>query len=212
MLAVEEDLRIVGQPQSAEQLLSALDKLRSHVLLFSTCYLPLLPRLRHIALRQGTALLVLAENSQPASNFMQMGVQGVIFRSVNGATILEAVRRLAKGEQFVQSPIRADAPSEDFVGARVRDRLSGKELRIVAAIVRGYKNREIAELIGTSEQVVKNSLRAIYDKIGVSDRLELALFVLHHRALAQGTAGVHLKPVQRRQTATGSASPGEPER
>ena len=93
------------------------------------------------------------------------------------------------------------------MGKRVRARLSAKELRIVAAIVRGYKNREIAELIGTSEQTVKNALRGIYDKIGVSDRLELALFVLHHRALAQDTAAVHLKPTERRPTGPG---PGRP--
>jgi DNA-binding CsgD family transcriptional regulator len=74
----------------------------------------------------------------------------------------------------------------------VRDRLSEKELRIVAAVVRGCKNREIAMQLYTSEQVIKNALRAIFDKIGVSDRLELALFVLHHRMLAHATAAVRI--------------------
>jgi DNA-binding CsgD family transcriptional regulator len=87
------------------------------------------------------------------------------------------------------------------VGIRVRDRLSEKELRIVAAVVRGYKNREIAAQTETSEQVIKNSLRSIFDKIGVSDRLELALFVLHHRMLAHATAAV-----------TPEAEPPEPRR
>jgi DNA-binding NarL/FixJ family response regulator len=82
--------------------------------------------------------------------------------------------------------------SEDLVGIRVRDRLSEKELRIIAAVVRGYKNREIAAQLDTSEQVVKNALRVIFDKIGVSDRLELALFVLHHRMLAHATAAVNI--------------------
>jgi DNA-binding NarL/FixJ family response regulator len=195
VLAVEEDMRIVSQPQSPEQLLNALEKLRSHVLLLATTYLTDFAEIRRLALRQGTALLVLADNAQPASNFMQMGVQGVIFRSVTGETIVDAVRRLARGEQFVQTPVNPGPHTEeDFVGARVRARLSAKELRIVAAIVRGYKNREIAEIVGTSEQVIKNALRAIYDKIGVNDRLELALFVLHHRALTQATAAVHLRP------------------
>lgn len=75
---------------------------------------------------------------------------------------------------------------------RVRDRLSEKELRIVAAVVRGYKNREIAAEMYTTEQVVKNAMRVIFDKIGVSDRLELALFVLHHRMLAHATASVRI--------------------
>ena len=75
-----------------------------------------------------------------------------------------------------------------MVGARVRDRLTPKELRIVALIVQGYKNKDIAAQLGTTEQVIKNYLRNVYDKIGVSDRLELALFTIHHRILAEAAA------------------------
>jgi DNA-binding NarL/FixJ family response regulator len=71
---------------------------------------------------------------------------------------------------------------------RVRDRLTAKELRIVALIVQGYKNKEIAAQLGTTEQVIKNYLRNVYDKIGVSDRLELALFTIHHRILNEAAA------------------------
>jgi DNA-binding NarL/FixJ family response regulator len=76
-------------------------------------------------------------------------------------------------------------PAPDAVGARVRDRLTPKEMQIVALIVQGCKNKDIASQLGTKEQVIKNYLRSIYDKIGVSDRLELALFTLHHRLLAE---------------------------
>ena len=61
-------------------------------------------------------------------------------------------------------------------------------MKIVALIVQGFKNKEIATLLGTTEQVVKNYLRNVYDKIGVSDRLELALFTIHHRILAEAAA------------------------
>jgi DNA-binding CsgD family transcriptional regulator len=81
---------------------------------------------------------------------------------------------------------------------RVRNRLSERELRIIAAIVQGYKNREIATQLSTTEQVIKNALRTVFDKIGVSDRLELALFVVHHRILAQATASVALNPARQR--------------
>jgi DNA-binding NarL/FixJ family response regulator len=193
VLAVEDDLRIVGQPLSPEQLLNALEKLRSHVLLLAGSFLPLWAEIQEIATRQGTAVLLIAEANQPASRYLEMGAKGVIYRSVAGPTLVDAVRQLARGEQFVHTPTSGDSPpSDDFVGSRVRARLSAKELRIVAALVRGYKNREIADRLGTTEQVIKNALRAIYDKTGVSDRLELVLFVLHHRALAQATAAVHL--------------------
>jgi DNA-binding NarL/FixJ family response regulator len=199
VLAVEEDIRIVGQPQSPEQLLNALDKLRSHVLILSTNFLSSLAEIQELASTHHIALLMLAENAEHASDFMRMGVQGVIYRSACGNIAVEAVRRLSRGQPFMQSPNPDDADvSEDLVGTRVRDRLSDRELRIVAAVVQGYKNREIALQLYTSEQMIKNALRNIFDKIGVSDRLELALFVVHHRILAQATASVAVVPARPR--------------
>ena len=195
VLAVEEDIRIVGQPQAPEQLLNALDKLRPRVLILASSFLSFLAEIQEIAARQHTAVLILSDNTENASDFMRMGVQGVIYRSASGNIVLEAVRRLAQGESFLQSPNSSETDvNEDLVGARVRKRLSDRELRIIAAIVQGYKNREIAMQLYTSEQVIKNALRNIFDKIGVSDRLELALFVVHHRILAQATASVGVTP------------------
>ncbi|HLI62149.1 MAG TPA: response regulator transcription factor [Terriglobales bacterium] len=195
ILAVEEDLRIVGQPSTPEQMLNALEKLRPRVAVLSTGFLSYLPEIQQIAQRRQIAVLVICDNTENASDFMRMGVQGVIYRSASGNMVVEAVRRLAQGQSFLQGPNSSEVEvNEDLVGARVRDRLSERELRIIAAIVQGYKNREIAAQLYTSEQVVKNALRNIFDKIGVSDRLELALFVVHHRILAQATASVALHP------------------
>jgi DNA-binding NarL/FixJ family response regulator len=193
VLAVEDDLRIVGQPQTAEQLLKALERLRAHVIMVSSHFLPQFPMIQALSARNSAALIVLVESGEEVPAFIGMGVQGVVFRSINGTAIVEAVRRLARGDTFVHTP-NADVNeiSEDLVGIRVRDRLSEKELRIIAAVVRGFKNKEIAQQLYTTEQVVKNALRSIFDKIGVSDRLELALFVLHHRMLAHATASVHI--------------------
>jgi len=198
VLAVEEDIRIVGQPQSAEQLRNALEKLRSRVLILSTSFLPLLPDIQEIANGRNIALLMLVENTETASDFMRLGVQGVIYRSASGNVVVEAVRRLSRGEPFLQGPTMEGEVSDDLVGARVKDRLSDRELRIIAAVVQGYKNRDIANQLYTSEQMVKNALRNIFDKIGVSDRLELALFTIHHRILAQATASVPRGAAQRR--------------
>jgi DNA-binding NarL/FixJ family response regulator len=196
VLAVEEDLRIVGQPVSPEAILNALDKLRPQVVVLSTGFLTLLPDVQEIAQRRQIAVLVICDNIENASDFMRMGVQGVIYRSASGNMVVEAVRRLAQGQAFLQGPNSSEVEvNEDLVGLRVRNRLSDRELRIIAAIVQGYKNREIAMQLYTTEQVVKNALRNIFDKIGVSDRLELALFVVHHRILAQATASIPLAPL-----------------
>ncbi|MBZ5598229.1 MAG: LuxR C-terminal-related transcriptional regulator [Acidobacteriia bacterium] len=61
-----------------------------------------------------------------------------------------------------------------------RDRLTAKEMQIATLVWEGLTNREIAEVIGTTEQVVKNYLRNTFDKLGVWSRLELALYVASH--------------------------------
>jgi DNA-binding NarL/FixJ family response regulator len=66
-------------------------------------------------------------------------------------------------------------------GAKGRERspLSTREREIVALVAQGYKNKEMAEKMFISEQTVKNHLHNIFDKLGVSDRLELALYAIH---------------------------------
>ena len=116
-----------------------------------------------------------------------MGRMRVLLES----SLVECVRRVAAGDTWTPPQLMMpDSPEEDMVGTRVRDRLTPKEMRIVALIVQGCKNREIALRLKTTEQVIKNYLRSIYDKTGVSDRLELALFTIHHRVLAQAAAEV----------------------
>ena len=83
-----------------------------------------------------------------------------------------------------------EMPSPDHAGTQVVQRLTPKELQIVALVSEGAKNREIGLRLGTKEQVVKNYLRSIYDKVGVSDRLELALYTVHHRTLAEAVERV----------------------
>jgi DNA-binding NarL/FixJ family response regulator len=86
-----------------------------------------------------------------------------------------------KGVNWVIEAYRAQATQ--LTAPRTKVRLSEKELLIIAGVTQGMKNKDIANEIGTTEQVVKNYLRKVYDKLGVSDRLELALYCMHHRLL-----------------------------
>jgi DNA-binding NarL/FixJ family response regulator len=63
---------------------------------------------------------------------------------------------------------------------RERSPLSQREREIVALVAQGFKNKEMAEKMFISEQTVKNHLHNIFDKLGVSDRLELALYAIHN--------------------------------
>lgn len=188
---MDEDLRIIAQCTDVERMMHAITTFPGAIVLFASSLRPDMMRLCTVLESAGSRAIVIAENNEAASDYLQMGFRGVVFRSVTGTALTECVRRVAAGG--IWSPTQVvlpDSPEEDMVGTRVRDRLTPKEMRIVALIVQGCKNREIASRLKTTEQVIKNYLRSIYDKTGVSDRLELALFTIHHRVLAQAAAEV----------------------
>ncbi len=189
VLGVEDEMRIVAQVQAADQIVPALEKFRPQVLIFASALCSDVQGLAQAALRTRARLVVVAETGEQAGLFIGAGAHGVVYRNVSSQALLDCVRRVGQGETWVQDTIvPAEISENDMVGARVRDRLTPKELRIVALIVQGYKNKDIAAQLGTTEQVIKNYLRNVYDKIGVSDRLELALFTIHHRILAEAAA------------------------
>lgn len=189
VLAVEDDLRIVAQADSTEKMMMALEKFHASVMIFGSDLQANLPDVVEAARRIKTKLVLIADTGQDSRHYLANGVSGVIYRNVSGEALVQCVRKVNKGETWVQDTHESKETAEnDLVGARVRDRLTAKELKIVALIVQGYKNKEIAVQLGTTEQVIKNYLRNVYDKIGVSDRLELALFTIHHRILAEAAA------------------------
>jgi len=194
VLAMDEDLRIIAQCADLERMLHAITTFPGAIVLFASSLRPDLGRLRMILDSAGSRAIVIAENNETATAYIHQGFRGVVFRNVTGSSLVECVRRVASGDTWVPPQLAiAEMPEEDMVGTRVRDRLTPKEMRIVALIVQGCKNREIAQRLKTTEQVIKNYLRSIYDKTGVSDRLELTLFTIHHRVLAQAAAEVGSK-------------------
>ncbi len=191
VLAVEDDFRIVAQCENTDRMMVALESFRANVLIFSTAMRVDIRQLVEAAKKIKTRLIIVIESSDNSAQYLQLGISGVVFRNVSGAALVECVRKVSRGENWVQDAgAAAEATENDIVGARVRDRLTPKELRIVALIVQGFKNKEIATQLGTTEQVIKNYLRNVYDKIGVSDRLELALFTIHHRILNEAAAAL----------------------
>jgi DNA-binding NarL/FixJ family response regulator len=194
VLAMDEELRIIAQCTDLDRMYHAITTFPGAIVLFASSLRPDLTRLRMLLETMGSRGVVIAENNEPATAYLQQGFRGVIFRNVTGNALVECVHRVAAGDTWVPPQLMLpDSPEEDMVGTRVRDRLTPKEMRIVALIAQGCKNREIALRLKTTEQVIKNYLRSIYDKTGVSDRLELALFTIHHRVLAQAAAEIGSK-------------------
>jgi DNA-binding NarL/FixJ family response regulator len=188
VLALEDDMRIVAQCEDAAKLFTAVDALRGSVLVVSTSLRLDLRDLLARARSAGSRTILVSENTEQIADDLAGLFDGVLCRNVTGSVLVDCVRRVALGQRFVQRSNVTTMQTADSVGSRVRDRLTPKEMQIVALIVQGCKNKDIATQLGTKEQVIKNYLRSIYDKTGVSDRLELALFTIHHRALAEAAA------------------------
>jgi DNA-binding NarL/FixJ family response regulator len=212
VLAIDEDFRIIAQCSDTERMMHAITTFPGAIVIFAASLKPELSRLKMLLETMGSRGIAIAENNESPTPYLQHGFRGVIFRSTAGSALVECVRKVAAGEiwQPLQA-MRTDTLDEDMVGTRVRDRLTPKEMRIVALIVQGCKNREIATRLKTTEQVIKNYLRSIYDKTGVSDRLELALFTLHHRVLAEAAAvvGGRIEAEEQADSAKAQPQPGK---
>ena|ERR1019366_465915 len=111
VLAVAGDVRIVGQPKSPDQLLYTLKEAKPHVLILATSFLPSFSKIQQILEQRRMALLVLAEEHDRVAYMRWLRAQGIIYRSMDGPVIVDAMRRVARGELFVQkrsSDLRKD--------------------------------------------------------------------------------------------------------
>ena len=189
ILASEKDFHLVAQCADLERLLLSVDAYRSSIVLFASALRPEYQDLMAHVKAAGSRAVVIAENGEPAHHFIAHDIRGVVYRNTPGPELVACVQGVIKGYRSIQRPGEAaGSDEEDSIGARVRDRLTPKEMQIVAVLMQGCKNKEIALRLGTTEQVIKNCLRSIYDKTGVSDRLELALFTTRNRILTAAAA------------------------
>jgi DNA-binding NarL/FixJ family response regulator len=188
ILASEEDFRLAAQCADLERLLLSIDAYRSSIVLFASALKPGYQNLMARVKAAGSRAVVIAENGEPANSFFAHDIRGVVYRNTVGEELVECLHRVIKGYKSIQPGEAIGLDEEASIGTRVRDRLTPKEMQVVALLMQGSKNKEIALRLGTTEQVIKNYLRNIYDKTGVSDRLELALFATHNRILAAAAA------------------------
>jgi DNA-binding NarL/FixJ family response regulator len=185
VLALEQGLQLVAQCADAARLKEVVESAGRSIAIFPSSFAPDIGGVLDWVERAGSKSIIILEHGATLDNEIAKRAEGIVLRSVAGAQLVDCIFRVAAGERVVQRAGVKATPAPDRVGIRVLERLTPKEVQIIALIAEGFKNREIAAKLETKEQVVKNYLRGIYDKTGVSDRLELALFTIHHRALAE---------------------------
>ena len=193
IFAVEDDVRVVAQVETLENLYAALARYPTDVVLLEGQLIAGMSDAVPELVRQApNAKLIVQITENDEANTVELyrrGVRGVVPRSISPDLLIKCVRKIADGETWIDNQsiswvieaYRAQATA--LTNPKVQPKLSKKELAIISCITRGMRNKEIAYQIGTTEQVIKNYLRKVYDKLGVSDRLELALYCLHHELL-----------------------------
>jgi DNA-binding NarL/FixJ family response regulator len=193
IFAIEDDIRVVAQVESLPHLYSALQRFPTDVVLMEgqliAGTIDAVPELVRQAPDAKLIVQVIETDESNTVELYRRGVRGVVPRSISPDLLVKCVRKIADGETWIDNQsiswvieaYRAQATT--LTDPKVQPKLSKKELAIISCITRGMRNKEIAYQIGTTEQVIKNYLRKVYDKLGVSDRLELALYCLHHELL-----------------------------
>ncbi|OLC92655.1 MAG: hypothetical protein AUH86_18550 [Acidobacteria bacterium 13_1_40CM_4_58_4] len=193
IFALEDDIRVVGQSETLAQMLSAAQKFSADILIFEAALTPSPGDTVSDLLRQSPGLRVVVVTQEPNEeltlDLFRRGAHGIVSRDVEPELLVDCLRKVAQGEPWLDSRgIHWVLEAYRTQGARpassrAKVQLTPKESLIVSCVTQGMKNKEIALRVGTTEQVVKNYLRKVYDKLGVADRLELALFCLNNRVL-----------------------------
>src|SRR5271165_6686982 len=193
IFALEDDIRVVGQAETLPQTQSAVTKFSADILIFESALAPNPVEAVAELLRQSPRLKIVvvtpAADEQLTLELFRRGAHGILSREVEPEILVDCLRKVAAGEPWLESQAihwvmeayrgHSLRPS----GARPKVQLTPKETLIVSCVTQGMKNKEIAVRVGTTEQVVKNYLRKVYDKLGVADRLELALYCLSHHVV-----------------------------
>ena len=185
VLAMKPDLKVVAECADLVRLREAVDSFRASTVLFAAAMTESPQQIMGWIEAAGSKAVIVLEHGAELDSEVAQSADGIVWRSVSGPQLIDFLRRVAAGEHIVQSPNIKSALVQDRIGTRVLARLTPKEVQIIALVADGCKNKEIATALSTAEQVVKNYLRVIYDKTGVSDRLELALFTVNHPVLAE---------------------------
>ncbi len=189
LFGVEDDLRVVAQAENAEQVVSLAKEFHPDVMfvqfeLVAKDTEGTFGELRRVA----PASKIVLTSSTPISeeqslDYVKMGVAGVIQKSVDPALFIKCARKVTDNEvwlpkkQVAKMARSLEKPEE----RRPRDTLTAREKTVISYLMQGWRNREIANHLSITEQTVKNHLRTVYDKVGVSDRLELVLYAIHQR-------------------------------
>jgi two-component system, NarL family, nitrate/nitrite response regulator NarL len=189
ILETEADFKVVGEASDGDEALACIRKLSPDVLLLDlamprTDGLQVLRELRLIPQAVNVVMLTAAIDRAQINEAVRLGAHGVVMKTSAIDVLIKSIRCVMDGQYWLDRNtlaeiVRTPAPSDSHFG------LTDRELQLVSLISAGGSNKQIAQTLGITEATVKRHLANVFDKTGVSTRLELAVFAMNH-GLGQG--------------------------
>lgn len=190
LLEAEDDIMVIGEARTGVECLALVEKLKPDVVVLDLKMpekdgLSVLNDLGGKDASTRTIVLTASEDERDFVEVVRRGARGVVLKQAASELLLEGIRKVHRGEMWIDQRVAAEVmrAMTRSAGAeqQARPLLTEREQDIVRLVTQGFRNKEIADKLSIGEQTVKNHLHNIFDKLGVSDRLELALYALHHR-------------------------------
>jgi len=193
LLEAEPDFKVVGEVIIDEVVAPKAKEVKPDIVLLNLAFsnqsgLESVRELAALSIPVRTVILAASIEEAEIIRALQHGVQGMVPRDASPEQLFEALRSVMKGQvwigqdsvsQLVQV-VRRILPGQKGNVARENYGLTRREMEIVAVIVSGFSNKDIAEKFKLSEHTVKRHIANIFDKLGVSNRMEVALMAISH--------------------------------
>jgi len=197
LLETRAEFEVVGAVADGDEALALVVERQPDVMLLDVAMprmagLAALREIRQTGARTKIILCTAAINPNEIAEALQLGAHGVVLKQTASDVLFKAIQTALDGHYWVgrkrvtdlAATLRelADPASQP---PRKQFGLTPRELEIISVIIGGFSNNDIAARFSISEKTVKHHLTNIFDKLGVSNRLELALFALHHNLEAR---------------------------
>ena len=193
LLDAEPGLKVIGEASDGNDAVKLARQLKPDVMLLDLAMprQPGLEALRDLSIGGANGvkviLLTAAAEKHQIVEALQLGARGVVLKDSATQLLLKSIHTVMAGEYWVGREavsnlvqyLRMQMQASNEESRQKKFGLTPRELEIVSAVVAGYSNKEIAEYFKISEDTVKHHLSNIFDKLGVSTRLELALFAVN---------------------------------
>jgi len=198
LLEAEPWARIVGEAGDGKEAVRLVRRHNPQILLLDLCISKLtgietLRELSRLSLQTRTIILTEAIESEQAVEALQLGAHGIILKHAALKLLLKSIRCVNNGEFWLGHErvldlihaVRRMAPYRGAPGERRDFGLTPREVQVIKLISSGYTNKDLAKQLGITENTTKHHITNIFDKLGVSNRMELVLFALEHRLISE---------------------------